>query len=244
MGFFTRSPKKYSITSEDIPYRLGDMEITLTLRHNPRAKRISLKLNRKGDGLILVMARKSDKVPALKFLETQSQWALNHLQKFDPPILFEEGGAIPYLGQNFEICHNPDKRFGVEFIEDKIWVAGPKEHLARRLRDYIKKQAKDDISALAHIKAASLDKVPGRITIRDQRSRWGSCSAQGNLSFSWRLMLAPSTVLDYVVGHEVAHLVEMNHSPDFWNVVDKIVENPQKSRRWLKQNGPDLHRIG
>lgn len=132
----------------------------------------------------------------------------------------------------------------MDFIDGKIWVAGPKEHLARRLRDTIKKQAKSEITELAELKANLLGKKPGRITIRDQRSRWGSCSAKGNLSFSWRLMLAPATILDYVVGHEVAHLVEMNHSKAFWDVVDRVVENPQAARRWLKANGTDLHRIG
>lgn len=244
MGFFTSNSKKFSITNEEIFYLIDGVEIALTLRHNPRAKHISLKLNRQGDGLVLVIARKADRAQALKFLETQSQWALTHLQKLDPPLAFEKGVVIPYLGQEFEINHNPHKRFGVEFIDDKILVAGPREHLARRLRDYIKKQAKLEISELAYTKAEMIDKKIGRITVRDQKSRWGSCSAQGNLSFSWRLMLAPVTVLDYVVGHEVAHLAEMNHSPAFWSVVDQIVENPQKSRRWLKQNGAVLHRIG
>ncbi len=104
--------------------------------------------------------------------------------------------------------------------------------------------AKAEITDLALSKAKQLDKKIGRITIRDQRSRWGSCSSAGNLSFSWRLMLAPATILDYVVGHEVAHLVEMNHSQEFWHVVDLVVENPKKSRRWLKENGASLHRIG
>lgn len=244
MGLFSRRPKKQSITNEELSHNLDGLDVALTLRHNPRAKRISLKLNRAGNGLILVFPRKADRAQALEFLDRQSQWATQHLDRIPAPVRFDVGVVIPYLGVDYEICHDPNKRFGVTFSDGKIWIAGPPEHLERRLRDYIKKQAKIEITKLAISKADRLDKKLGRITIRDQRTRWGSCASSGNLSFSWRLMLAPATILDYVVGHEVAHLVEMNHSKAFWDVVDKVVENPQKSRRWLKENGSTLHRIG
>jgi len=92
--------------------------------------------------------------------------------------------------------------------------------------------------------ARQVERKLGRITLRDTRSRWGSCAANGNLSFSWRLVLAPVEVLDYVVAHEVAHLVHHNHSPAYWAVVRELVPEADGLRRWLKTNGPRLHLYG
>lgn len=91
---------------------------------------------------------------------------------------------------------------------------------------------------------ASIGAAPGRITMRDPRTRWGSCSANGNLGFSWRLVLAPEFVLAYVVAHEVAHLKELNHGPRFWRLVERLIGDPEPARRWLRAEGPDLHRYG
>ncbi len=252
MVFFITGKNKKSkkiIKNEDIIYSLNDIDISLRLRYNPRAKRISLKLNHDGNGIILSMPSKSQRANSLNFLNQQSGWIFKNLNKSPASIIFEYGAVIPYDGQQFKILYDESKKFDIEFTDGKILIAAPKEHLSRRLSDFIKKQAKVKITNIAKVKISllnqklSCDKKLGRITIKDQRSLWASCSSKGNLSFSWRLMFAPEHVLKYVIAHEVAHLIEMNHSSDFWHIVDMIVENYHQSRQWLKKNGTYLHKI-
>ena len=111
-------------------------------------------------------------------------------------------------------------------------------------RDWLKKQARLDLAERVAIHADNLGQRPKRITVRDQTTRWGSCSSSGVLSFSWRLILAPSFVLDYVAAHEVAHLEEMNHEPQFWALVDMLLENRKPAQKWLRDQGSSLHIYG
>ncbi|MEM1307131.1 MAG: M48 family metallopeptidase, partial [Pseudomonadota bacterium] len=104
--------------------------------------------------------------------------------------------------------------------------------------------ARRDIEAAVALHADRLMLTPNRITIRDQVSRWGSCSSNGNLSFSWRLILAPSRILDYVAAHEVAHLEEMNHGPQFWALVRRSCPGTDEAKAWLDRYGIELHRYG
>lgn len=131
------------------------------------------------------------------------------------------------------------------WLEDgAILVAGQPEHLPRRVGDWFKREAKARIEPLAGNLAAEIDRRAGRITVRDTRSRWGSCAYSGNLSFSFRLVMAPEHVLRYVVAHEVAHLAEHNHSPAFWAVVERLDPAYETARAWLAAYGEDLHRYG
>jgi predicted metal-dependent hydrolase len=125
----------------------------------------------------------------------------------------------------------------------RICVSGGESHGPRRLSDWLRTEAKADLSARVAHHAANLGVRPKRISIRDQSSRWGSCSTTGTISFSWRLIFAPSYVLDYVAAHEVAHLREMNHGPRFWRLVRDTMPDVQKARNWLKQKGTELHRF-
>ena len=123
---------------------------------------------------------------------------------------------------------------GVWLEEGTICVSGRPEHLSRRVRDFLKQQARKAILPRAQEKAARLGRHAGRITLRDTRSRWGSCSVSGDLNFSWRLVLAPIIVLDYVIAHEVAHLVEYNHGRKFWALAKDLTENMEEAKTWLK----------
>jgi len=124
----------------------------------------------------------------------------------------------------------------------RLCVAGAYDHAARRLVDWLKVEARKDITHRVNHHAAALGLAPRRISVRDQATRWGSCSSTGNLSFSWRLIFAPAFVLDYVAAHEVAHLRELNHGPRFWRLVRDLMPEMHKARAWLKQNGAELHR--
>ena len=125
-----------------------------------------------------------------------------------------------------------------------LCVSGMSEHIPRRIKDWLKKRAWEEARSRSQRYAKILDRNINRITVKDTKSRWGSCSSNGNLSFSWRLIFAPDHVLNYVCAHEVAHLVEMNHSPKFWTNVDLLISDWKKSRTWLKQNGNILHSYG
>ena len=116
--------------------------------------------------------------------------------------------------------------------------------LPRRLRDWLTTEARRDIVERVNRHAANLGLHAGRVTVRDQKSRWGSCSTTGALSFSWRLIMAPSFVLDYVAAHEVAHLAEINHGPRFWALVARTMPQTEEAKRWLLTFGSDLHRYG
>ncbi|MEJ2117981.1 MAG: SprT family zinc-dependent metalloprotease, partial [Alphaproteobacteria bacterium] len=125
----------------------------------------------------------------------------------------------------------------------RICVSGGESHGPRRLSDWLRAEAKADLSSRVAHHAANLEVRPKRISVRDQSSRWGSCSSTGTISFSWRLIFAPSYVLDYVAAHEVAHLREMNHGPRFWRLVRDTMPDVAKARNWLKQKGTELHRF-
>ena len=125
-----------------------------------------------------------------------------------------------------------------------LCVAGDAPHIARRISDFLKREVKSDLVAASRRAADTLGVTIKRVSIRDQSSRWGSCTSAGSLSFSWRLILAPPYVLDYLAAHEVAHLVEMNHSARFWRVVGKACGHVERAKAWLDTSGNDLHRYG
>jgi predicted metal-dependent hydrolase len=128
--------------------------------------------------------------------------------------------------------------------EPLLCVAGEAAHVDRRICDYLKREALRDLGAASRRAAERLGVSIRRISVRDQSSRWGSCSTTGMLSYSWRLILAPPFVLDYLAVHEVAHLIEMNHSPRFWRLVHRICADAHRAKVWLDVHGGDLHRYG
>jgi hypothetical protein len=219
-------------------------EVPLIVRRHPRARRITLRINTAGEGAVVTIPARSDPAEGLKMARSQSAWLGQHLDDMGARTTFADGARIPFLGQDYPVRHKPGARGTVWIEQQEIHVAGDARHLARRLSDWLKKQARAEIAPLAHSKSSQIDRNPSRITIRDTRTRWGSCSAKGGLSFSWRLVMAPRYVLDYVVAHEVAHLSHMNHSPEFWQTVDTLTADARAGRDWLGEHGSALHRIG
>ena len=224
--------------------RLADREVPLELRRHPRARRISLRLNAEGNGVAMVLPRRTPIYEAVEFAEKNSGWILKHLAKVPERIPFAEGAVIPLLGRNHIIRHSPAARSGVLCEDGVIRVSGRAEHLPRRVGDFLKRAARSEISTRARDKAAAIDRRVGRISLRDTRSRWGSCSSAGDLNFSWRLILAPEPVLDYVVAHEIAHLVHLNHSPRFWKLAGRLSQDMAGAKAWLARNSAELWRYG
>jgi len=142
------------------------------------------------------------------------------------------------------VAHDPRARRGVWRGPGTIVVSGQAEHLGRRLGDFLKREARQEITRRARDKATRIDRRVGRISLRDTRSRWGSCSSRGDMNFSWRLILTPDFVLDYVVAHEVAHLVELNHSRRFWKLTAELTAEMERAKNWLSREGALVHRYG
>lgn len=224
-------------------------EIPVPMRRSARARRMLLRVDpvRGGPELVLPAGAKVDAARA--FATKNLGWLRARLAHLPARTAFAHGAAVPILGREHVIRHRPDQRGGVWRVEDpdgsiELHVSGAAEHLTRRVTDFLKGEARKTIIPRSKLHAETLDRRIGRVTVRDTATRWGSCSSRGDLSFSWRLVLAPQDVLDYVVAHEAAHLVEMNHSDRFWLLVERLMPDYKHPRAWLKRHGSKLHAYG
>jgi len=236
---------KKAILETVIP--LGGRDIPVRVYRNPQARQIILRVDSHGDdsdGIVLTLPRRVDFAEGLALAREKRDWVLERLERLTPRVPFAAGARIPIGGIDHEIRHWPEGRGGVWRDGNAIVVAGRPEHLARRVRDWLREQARSEIAVMVREKSRLLERTPGRITVRDTRSRWGSCSHDGNLSFCWRLVMAPLMVLDYVVAHEVAHLRWNHHGPRFWSAVAGLTADVDGARAWLDVHGERLHRYG
>lgn len=221
---------------------LGGRCVDVTVRRSALARGISLRVD-PVRGPVLVVPARGRLADAERFLLDHRVWLAERLARQPGKVVLSEGAELPFLGVAHPIRHAPQARRGVWIEDGALMVSGQPEHIGRRVADFLKAEAKRLILPQARDLAARVNRKPARISLKDTRSRWGSCSSSGDLAFSWRLVLAPEWVLSYVVAHEVAHLVEMNHSPAFWAVVEHLVGNTEAPRSWLKRHGAALHRF-
>ena len=214
--------------------------IPLIYKSHRRAKRMKLRFDAiSGSGIVTVPTYTS-KLEAFRFAGKHIGWLEEQKKASPEKILLMPGNVIQVLGTDRLVCHIPSNPAGVEIINDKIIVGGPIEGFGVRLENHLKKIAREYIEPLALELAQSADVSYKKIQVRDTKSRWGSCSSTGTLSFSWRLIMTPPDILKYVVAHEIAHITEMNHSKAFWNLVDQLVDNAKSARRWLRTDGQAL----
>jgi predicted metal-dependent hydrolase len=217
----------------------------VAIRVSPRARRLLLRMDAATRRFDLVLPRGLPAETALRFLEAQRGWIEARLDALPIAVPFTEGAVVPIFGVPHRIRRADDPAAPlVAVIGREIIVRAGREPVARRVRDHLARLAARELAGRAHRHATRIGKKVTRITVRDTKSRWGSCSAVGSLSFSWRLIMAPEPVLDYVVAHEVAHLVEMNHSPRFWKLVHVLVADPAAQRAWLKRHRAELLSYG
>lgn len=230
----------------DSPYILcaSGRRVPLAVRRDRRARRYTLRLEPQDGSVTLVLPKRAPLGEALRFAQRKAGWVERQIESLPERVPFEPGAVIPVLGEAHVIRHCPEARRGTWREDGEILVSGFGDHVARRVADHLKREAREEIGRRAHDKAARLDCRVLRIGVRDTRSRWGSCSSDGALSFSWRLILAPEPVLDYVVAHEVSHLVHMDHGARFWSLVATLTDQVEAPRRWLKRHGGGLHRYG
>jgi hypothetical protein len=238
----TIEPQLIEVVFDDAVY-------AVRLRRHRRARRYTLRIQAATREVILTMPPRGALKEARAFAQKHGGWIAARLGRLPEAVPFAPDVVVPVRGMPHRIAHRNGVR-GTVWTEidangDRLLcVAGHAPHIDRRVGDFLRREAKRELEAASLRYAHALGLTVRRVTVRDQSSRWGSCSTTGMLSFSWRLILAPSQVLDYLAAHEVAHLVEMNHSAKFWRVVQRIYPGHESARAWLDTHGADLHRYG
>jgi predicted metal-dependent hydrolase len=222
----------------------GGRDVTVSFRRNRQARRIIIRLSRNRTGVVVTLPTRTSRAEALAFVIRSEGWIAERLAAESPATEFAHGCALPLRGEPHVIAHDDARRGAVRCADGRIHVAGDVAHLPRRVTDWLKREARRDLIAASEKYANLMEVAFHAVSVRDQKSRWGSCSADGSLSYSWRLVLAPSFVLDYVAAHEVAHLKHMNHGKQFWRLVLTHCRESAAARTWLKRHGASLHRYG
>jgi predicted metal-dependent hydrolase len=219
------------------------------LRRHRQARRYTLRIDAPTREVVLTMPPRGSVREAKEFAQKHGGWIAARLKRLPEAAPFAHGVEVPLRGEPHRIVHRRGERGTVWTETDGsgqrlLCVAGEPPHVDRRISDFLKREAQRDLDAASRNYAAQIGVSIKRICVRDQSSRWGSCSNTGVLSFSWRLILAPPFVLDYLAAHEVSHLVELNHSPRFWRLVKRLYPQLERAKVWLDANGTDLHRYG
>lgn len=223
------------------PIRLaGEPDISIELRASARARRLSLRISQLDGRVTMTMPRSLSRGEAEAFAREKEGWLRKHLSQSVSSVVLGHGSSLPVEGTPRLILQGAGR--AVKLSEGHLHVPGPPERAAARVAGFLKVLARDRLSAASDAYALRLGRDYGRISLRDTRSRWGSCSSEGNLMYSWRLIMAPPEVLDYVAAHEVCHLAEMNHSARYWAHVERLCPGYRDHRNWLRRNGAALHR--
>lgn len=244
-----RSPVARNSAPQIIAVEAGGEVYDITVRRHRRARRYTLRIHPTRREAILSMPMRGSLADAKDFAQRHGAWLAERLRRLPDGVKFVDGASLPLRGEQVRISHRPRAR-GTVWLEcgedgaNLLCATGDAAHTARRVKDFLKREARRDLAVAVRHYADALGVKFKRISVRDQSSRWGSCNSDGVLSFSWRLILAPPFVLDYLAAHEVAHLVEMNHSVRFWRLVARICPDMDRAKAWLNAHGNDLHRYG
>jgi predicted metal-dependent hydrolase len=243
-AFFFRRPQ----TTAPIEITIGNSVHAIRIKRHRQARRFTLRVLTATREVLLTIPPRGSLKEATAFAEKNSEWIAGRLRHIPAAAPFRPGEFVPLRGTMHRICHRAGAR-GTVWAEcsdgtNILCVAGDKPHMRRRVTDYLRREAKRDLTRACRRYAVELGVTFTSLAVRDQSSRWGSCSSTGALSFSWRLILAPPFVLDYLAAHEIAHLVEMNHSRRFWRILNDLCPGAERAKQWLDTHGAGLHRYG
>ena len=248
----TRPRTKTSAPSQEtatLCLRHVGIDTPIEVKRSPRSKRYALRVSLTRRAVVLTLPLRADLKKALSFAERHADWIIQTLAHLPQAVPMIAGSVIPLRGVAHHIKATGRRGAQVLVAQDEngnaiLDVPGDPAFCSRRLRDFLQKQARLDLQKAVHHYALKLDVTITGLTLRDSKSRWGSCSATGRLNFSWRLIMAPPFVLDYLAAHEMAHRKEMNHSARFWTLLDSLTPHVAAAEHWLKEEGPLLHRYG
>jgi len=224
-----------------MPVLPGLPEIEITLRRSARARRFSLRVSQATGAVTLSIPTRAREAEALAFARAQEGWIRAALARMPAVVGVGIGAELPFEGRMLRLAPGAGRSVRVE--GDSLIVPGDADRAAARVSAFLRVQARNRLVAASDHYAAQIGRRVTQVTLRDTRSRWGSCTSDGSLMYSWRLIMAPPRVLDYVAAHEVAHMLEMNHSDRFWAVVDRLFPGWQAERAWLKRQGGALQSI-
>lgn len=225
---------------DDMTFLPGDPPLTVHWRRSKQARRMSLRVSGIDGKITLTLPKRAASRLGHDFLNERSDWLRAALAQLPLHCLVTHGTVIPVEGGSVTLTAAPVRAVR---SEGEHLLVPQSARAAPRALAWLKLRARRRIEERVPHYAALLGRLPGRISLRDPRSRWGSCSAAGDLMFSWRLIMAPPEVLDYVVAHEVAHLAQMNHSAAFWAEVARLMPGYSVPRNWLRTHGAGLHRF-
>ncbi len=223
----------------------GNPPIEVVLRRSARARRLSLRISRLDGRATLTLPQRVPEHEGMAFVRDREDWLRGHLARMTPERPVTIGAVVPYLGADLPLRAAEVKRATLRdgaLLVPYAPATGP-EVTGKRVAAFLKLRARDALAEASDRYAAALGKPYGKLTLRDTRSRWGSCSSAGDLMYSWRLIMAPPEVLNYVAAHEVAHLAHMDHSPRFWATVERLYPDHKATRGWLRAHGGALHRV-
>lgn len=243
MNFLFRKPPTTRTEAFEVVTDAGP--VAVSLRRDPRARNYTLRVKGATRAPVLTMPVRGSVREARAFLDRHSGWLSRQIDRLPEPVPIADGAVIPFRGVPHTIRFTGGR--GVVGANDdtrEIRVPGGAEHLKRRTVDFLKREARRDLEGAVARHAERLGVRPVAVRLRDTTSRWGSCAHSGELSFSWRLVLAPPFVLDYLAAHEVAHLREMNHSARFWRLLELLSGDTDRAREWLRREGAALHAVG
>ncbi|SNY90169.1 hypothetical protein SAMN04515647_0316 [Cohaesibacter sp. ES.047] len=234
-------PKVIRLTHESGP-------IDVKLKHNARARRLILRLDSRSGEPVATCPPGVSTLKIGQFLQNHVDWLIEKQGLRQPNVPFEDGAIIPVRDVPHRLQHVGQTRGTVRLLEQHgehvLMVSGQGQHMQRRVTDWLKKEAKADLTEAVDRHADAIGIKPSSLRIKDTTSRWGSCSSARELSFSWRVIMAPPFVLDYLAAHEVAHLREMNHSARFWAHVEALCPDFEEGKAWLRTHGRQLHTYG
>ena len=234
-------PGAKAVETEVLPLPGGPARVEW--RRSARARRVSLRIDLKGGGVVVTLPLRAARQAGMALLMENAAWVSERLAELPEAVAFVDGAMVPLHGVAHRIRHVGGR--GSVWVEGRqIHVGGAPEFLARRVLEFLRAVARERLAALALEKAALAGVRAKRVSVKDTRSRWGSCAADRSLAFSWRLVLAPAFVQEYVAAHEVAHLRHMNHGPRFWALVGELTPHTDAAVAWLRDEGPALLRVG
>jgi len=218
-------------------------------RRSARARRVSLRIDPRCGAVVVTLPPRAGRTAGMSLLMNHAEWVAARLAALPGAIPFADGAVVPLDGADHRIRHVPKScdagRRGAVWVADReILVGGDAVFLPRRVADFFRAEARRRFSEIVQCKSDLAGVAPRRVSVKDTRSRWGSCAANRSLAFSWRLVMAPPFVQDYVAAHEVAHLRHMNHGRHFWALVTELTPHTDMAVAWLRRHGPRLLRVG